>query len=186
MAHVTDDLRPRAPLQRKLLFAAAGVVLGTAALSLTCAGGSFNAGAGDESPIWVKGGSISLELLQRTNKWEKQDSASSKKWKIKNGNRGSDNYQLVIATSQPSKCTSLTPSGPTVMISYSDGNETITFSIANGKTALDSKQDLRTNGDRTLTYDVGGQGFIQKIEVGSDKCEYTERDPQLVFVLLDK
>ena len=183
MAHVTDDVRSRAPLQRKLVFAAAGVVLGTAALSLTCS--RVAPLSSDESPIWVKGGSISLELLQRTNKWEKQDSASSKKWKIKNGNRGSDSYQVIIATSQPSKCTSLTPNGSTVKISYSD-RTTIDFSIVNGKASLNSSNDLQTSGDRTLTYDVGGQGFIQKIEVGSDTCEYTEKDPQLVFVLLDK
>lgn len=181
MAQVTDDLKSGAPLRTKLVLAAA-IVLVVSAIS--CA--KFVAvGAGDEPPIWVKGGSISIELVHRTNKWEKQDQASSKRWKIRNGTRGSNNYQLIIATSQPSRCSSLTPYAPTATVLYSDGT-TIEFSIANGKAFLKSSNDLQASGDSTLTYDVRGQGFIKKIEVGSDSCEYTEKDPQLVFVLLDK
>ena len=161
---------------------------GTAGIIVGAAIGAVLFGAGDEPPIWVKNGSISIELLHNSKEWREDGSKAN--WKISDGTRANDAYQVVISPSDPSNCTGdLKPTTGTITFEYSDSAKTqIEFKAAGKHTRIKVQpaQDLtRSTDKRTLSLD-SADGYIAKIQAGQTSCTFSAKDQNLAVALLDR
>jgi hypothetical protein len=176
----------RTARRTKVLFAAAGLVIGAVAGTIFYA---LTVSSGDEPPIWVKNGSISIELSAKGKAWKQE--TTSAKWKIPNTARAHDQYHVFVAPSSATSCQSgFHHTGQTVGFKYSDG-AVVTFDAAGNHSAVQppNGQSLTLSADKKiLTYDAEGGGHITEILVNSTPvCTFgTTKDANLTVVLLDK
>jgi hypothetical protein len=148
----------------------------------------FSSAAGDEPPIWVKNGSIDIELLHNSKEWREDGNRAN--WKISKGTRGKDVYQVLIAPSNAASCSGdLQPMAGTITFEYSEtGSTRIELSAAGKHTHVRvvPPQDLNLSADkRTLSLGTLS-GYITKIQAGQTTCTFTAKDPGLAVALLDR
>lgn len=149
----------------------------------------FSLSAGDEPPIWVKNGSMEIELLHNSKEW--RENGNKANWKVSGGTRGKSTYQVLISPSNAANCSGdLKPATETVTFVYSDAaSTTVEFKATGNHTHIKvtPAQDLTQSSDkRTLSLDAGGGGYIAKIQAGQTSCTFTEKDPNLAVALLDR
>lgn len=163
---MTDEREPLDPSTQAAVIGAgfAGALLGGAVVWCLQA---FR--AGDEPPIRVKGGSLSLDLSGGT--WKKRGSGEQK-WKISHGTRGKEEYDVAIVASGTG-CMEKAPKGKTVRVEYTEGKTVrwVEIKAPGRNTRVDASDPLTlTNGGQTLMW--GGTGYVSRIEVDSQVCTF--------------
>ena len=124
--------------------------------------------SGDEPPIRIKGGSMRFDLVTQIINWKKDGSA--KKWKLSDGTRGREEYNVIILVKPGSSCSSQTVSGKKVRVQHSDGSW-VQIKGTGNHTKLESSADLTpADNDRALLYSANGH--IDKVEVDSFSCSF--------------
>lgn len=171
-----------------------GAVLLGGALALLGAWliGAFDAAplAGDEPPIRVRNGSIELQLLHPTHKFEEADGSTDKKnWRIETEpSRQSNDVTVLVLPSDFNNCKGgFVESGNKVEFVYSTGNRITVQSNGSKKIRVKGQDPLENpSGNRQLLrYDVAGV-YIQSIDVGSKNlCTFTAADSNLQVIILD-
>lgn len=187
MADVTTDAKyVRASARTRLVYAAVGLVIGATAGTLLY---TITLSSGDEPPIWVKNGSIAIELSAKARTW-KQDTATAP-WRIANTMRAHDQYHVFVAPTDAGSCQSgFHHTGQVVEFKYSD-DTVVTFKAAGNHSAVQpptGKSFTLSADKKVLTYDAGGGGHIKEILVNSTAvCTFgATKDANLAVVLLDR
>lgn len=184
----TDAGTVRTSRRARLTFALVAALLG-AGVGAAVMYYSYSTRTGDEPPIWVKnGGSIVIEVGGQGWKWKQPNPNAP--WTIPGTGRASDRYEVFIAPSEAASCTSgFHHVGQKVGFTYSD-DKIVEFAASGRHTAVNppsGKQLTASSGDRVLTYDDGGDGYIKEISVDSNRvCKFDGKDTNLTLVLLDK
>lgn len=160
--------------------ATAAALLGAAA-AVTVAYFAFGIlAAGDEPPIRVRNGSIELEVVHSGRHW--QQVGVERKWKVSGGTRGSDEYQLYLAPTDPARCGNIVSARGGVVRFVLDGNETtwVDFRSTGQKTEVTAGMPLTRSSDKkTLSYGATGN-FISSIRVDGDpRCAFDQKDDGL-------
>ena len=160
----------------------AKVVAAAAAAALVGAAATYffltSKAAGDEPPIHVKGGSMHLELLHASVKWEQQ--GNPRNWTVRGPNRASEDYLVYIAPTNPgAHC----PGGTVgkqkktvTFIHFNPGtNQTteVELKATGKKTKVTSERDLVLESGQRLSYTDGG--YIREIRFdGQAVCTFTQ------------
>ena len=177
------------------------VVLVTGAVALGAAAallgawliGAFDAAplAGDEPPIRVRNGSIELQLLHPSHKYEEADGSTDKKnWRIETEPpRHSNDVTVLVLPSNFSSCPGgFVASGNKVEFFYNTGKKITVQSNGSKRIRVkgDDALDNPSGNRQLLRYDVAGV-YIQRIDIGSHAkfCEFSAADSNLQVVVLD-
>ncbi len=143
---------------------------------------------GDEPPIRVRNGSLEIQLVHRTLKFEEDGNSQKKKWKIRTEPlRLRNNYLVIVLPGNPSSCPSgFVTSGDKVDVVYSADSQEIEFKSTGRKTKITAKEALvnQTGSEEFLRYGVSG--YITAIRVGGDDfCTFSGPDGALQVFLID-
>ena len=141
--------------------------------------------AGEEPPIRVKGGSFHLDLTCGTTIWD-EVGTTGKKWKIKDGTRGKDEYDVSIVSNSTS-CSHKAPKGKRVYIEYTTTGGVVRWveikAPGNMTHVTASDPFDLVNWGRSLMWDV--DGHISKIEVDSSVCTFASKADLEHALLMD-
>ena len=145
--------------------------------------------SGDEPPIRVRHGSVVLDLLAQTRKFEKTNSGDKKNWKIQGEpERGKEEYLIIAMPSSISSTAfpnGIFAVGKHVRIFYKGAHE-ITISAPGKKTKIKGDHDFDQPSGQSIKPDVSGD-FIQQIRVDGNLFYHSGgvEDPVLQVLLLD-
>ena len=165
------------------LGAAAGVAIASAFKS------TATIRSGDEPPIRVRHGSVVLDLLAQTRKFEKTNAGDKKNWRIQGEpERGKEEYLIIAMPSSISSTTfpnGIFAFGKHVRIFYKGASE-ITISAPGKKTKIKGDHDFDQPSGQSIKPDVSGD-FIQQIRVDGNLFYHSGgvEDPVLQVLLLD-
>src|SRR5687768_5657928 len=141
--------------------------------------------AGDEPPIRVKGGSFHLDLTCGTTIWDEIGN-TGKTWKIKNGSRGKEEYDVSIVSNKK-LCSKSAAKGKRVYIEYTTtggGVRTVEIKAPGNMTHITASDSLDlVNWDRSLTWDVAGH--ISMIDVDGSVCTFADKTELEHALLMD-
>ena len=141
--------------------------------------------AGDEPPIRVKGGSFHLDLTCGTTIWD-EVGMGGKKWKIKNGTRGKDEYDVSIVSNNTS-CSQKAPKGKRVYIEYTTTGGVVRWveikAPGNMTHVTASDPFDLVNWGRSLMWSV--DGHISKIDVDGKICIFADKTELEHALLMD-
>lgn len=177
----------------QLLVVTGAVVLGAAvALLGAWALGAFDAEplAGDEPPIRVRNGSIELQLLHLTHKFEEADGSTDKKnWRIEGEPaRHRNDVTVLLLPSNFKQCKGFVESGNKIEFYYSSGKKITVQSNGSKRIRVKGDDELQNpSGNRQLLRYDAGDAYIQSIDVGSQKdfCTFDAKDSNLQVFILD-
>ena len=143
--------------------------------------------AGDEPPIRVRHRSIILEVVHVSQHW-RQVGSDQRHWKLSQGTRRGDEYQLYFAPTNPAHChNAVNVRGLVVrFVLNNDQQMWVQLQSTNRKTDVTSSVPLELSADEKELSFGGVENFVTSITVdGTERCSFTTKDAGLHTVVTE-
>ena len=141
----------------------------------------------DEAPIRVRNGSVDMQIVSGSQKWENDNG----EWKIKNTKRFKEEFEVTVAVRSGADCApSHVATGAAVVVTFSDDTK-VTFLSAGKRTRIKpSAGSLQKVNDQQLRYGTSGAGHIKQVAVGTPGsptpiCTFAQREQLDHIVILN-